>query len=167
PKSLLRHARCVARVEELTSGAFREVLPDVGQPPAAVIQRLLLCTGKIYYELEAERERLQARHIALARIEQLYPFPHAQVQELLAAYPPTVEVAWVQEEPRNMGAWRFVHEQVQPLLAESRRLLEYVGRPESPSPATGSHKRHLIEQQEVIERAFRLTAGFSRLRRAV
>jgi 2-oxoglutarate decarboxylase len=166
PKSLLRHARCVSRVEELTSGAFRLVLPDPAQPPNHTVSRLLLCTGKIYYELEAERERLQAHHVALVRIEQLYPFPHAEVQELLESYPTTVEVAWVQEEPRNMGAWRFVHEQVQPLLAESRRLLEYVGRAESPSPATGSHKRHMIEQQEVIERAFRTATGFSRLRRA-
>lgn len=167
PKSLLRHARCVSRVEELTSGAFRPILLDPARPDPAAVSRLLLCTGKIYYELEAERERLQARHVALVRIEQLYPFPHAELLELLQNLPATAEAAWVQEEPRNMGAWRFVHEQVQPLLAASRRLLEYVGRPESPSPATGSHKRHLIEQQELIERAFQKSTGFSRLRRAV
>ncbi len=166
PKSLLRHARCVSRVEELTSGAFREVLTDATISDPAAVSRLLLCTGKIYYELEAERERLQAGNVALVRIEQLYPFPHAQVLELLESLPAAAEVAWVQEEPRNMGAWRFVQEQVQPLLAASRRLLEYVGRPESPSPATGSHKRHLLEQREVVERAFQKSGGFSRLRRA-
>ncbi len=166
PKSLLRHARCVSRVEELTTGTFREVLVDPAPADPASVSRLLLCSGKIYYELEAERERLRAEHVALVRIEQLYPFPHALVQQLLDSFPATAEVVWVQEEPRNMGAWRFVHEQVQPLLAASRRLLEYVGRPESPSPATGSHKRHLIEQEEVIERALRKSGGFSRLRRA-
>ncbi|MCS7314283.1 MAG: multifunctional oxoglutarate decarboxylase/oxoglutarate dehydrogenase thiamine pyrophosphate-binding subunit/dihydrolipoyllysine-residue succinyltransferase subunit [Bryobacterales bacterium] len=166
PKSLLRHTRCVSRVEELISGTFREVLPGATPADPEAVARLLLCTGKIFYELEAERERLQATQVAIVRIEQLYPFPHRQVHELLESFPATAEVAWVQEEPRNMGAWRFVQEQVQPLLAASRRLLEYVGRPESPSPATGSYKRHLVEQREVIERAFLPVGGFSRLRRA-
>jgi 2-oxoglutarate decarboxylase len=166
PKSLLRHPACSSRLEELTAGAFREVLPDSSAADPQAVSRVLLLSGKIYYELEAERRRRSASHVALVRIEQLYPFPYGEVQEILQSYPPSAQVAWVQEEPRNMGAFRFVHEQVQPLLAQSRRLLEYIGRPESPSPATGSHKRHLLEQQEVLEHAFQSPPGLSRLRRA-
>ncbi len=154
PKSLLRHPRCVSSLADLTGGAFRTLLPDPSKPDPSRVRRLLFCSGKIYYELEAERERRKASEVALLRIEQLYPFPDAEVQELLAEYPAAAEVFWVQEEPRNMGAWRFVQEQIEPLVADSGRRLIYVGRPESASPATGSHKRHEIEQQEVIRRAF-------------
>ena len=158
PKSLLRHSRCVSQIQELTLGGFREILPDAAPAAQAAVVRLVLCTGKIYYELEAGRQRSQASEVALVRIEQLYPFPEAPVRELLARYEPSVEVVWVQEEPRNMGAWRFVQEHLDPLLAPSQRRLRYIGRPESPSPATGSHRRHLIEQQQLIEQALKFPA---------
>lgn len=87
------------------------------------------------------------------RIEQLYPFPESQVNDVLLRYPLTAEVAWVQEEPRNMGPWRFVSEQLQPLLNSTRRELRYVGRPESASPAGGSGKRHQQEQSEIVSDA--------------
>ncbi|HOL70000.1 MAG TPA: multifunctional oxoglutarate decarboxylase/oxoglutarate dehydrogenase thiamine pyrophosphate-binding subunit/dihydrolipoyllysine-residue succinyltransferase subunit [Bryobacteraceae bacterium] len=151
PKSLLRHHRAVSTVSELTSGRFREVIGETGHIEPNRVTRLLLCSGKIYYDL-LER---QPENVAIARIEQLYPFPHAEVQDVIMRYPLTAEVVWVQEEPRNMGPWRFVQEQVQPLLAQSRRVLRYVGRPESASTATGSHRRHTEEQKAVVEAAFR------------
>jgi 2-oxoglutarate dehydrogenase E1 component len=154
PKSLLRHPTAVSRLDELTSGKFHEVLGETGPIEAGKVSRVLMCSGKIYHELLAARIQKQADGIALVRIEQLYPFPEQEVRDVLLRYPVTAEVVWVQEEPRNMGAWRFVEERLQPLLASSRRRLRYVGRPESAAPATGSHKRHVQEQTAVIEEAF-------------
>jgi 2-oxoglutarate dehydrogenase E1 component len=100
------------------------------------------------------REQRQAHNVAIVRLEQLYPFPGEELGELLLRHPDTAEVVWVQEEPRNMGPWRFVRERIQPLLDPSRRQLRYVGRVDAASPATGSYKRHLEEQAAVIEAAF-------------
>jgi 2-oxoglutarate dehydrogenase E1 component len=158
PKSLLRHPRCVSRLEEFTGGGFREVIGDTMAPEPAGVSRILLCSGKIYYELEEERERRGVRDMAIVRVEQLYPFPESQLADVLARYPATAEVIWVQEEPRNMGAWRHMRECLQPVLDPTGRRLQYVGRPESASPATGSYKRHLAEQAAVIEAAFNAAA---------
>lgn len=149
PKSLLRHPRAVSTVNELTSGRFREVIGETGPLEPNRVSRILLCSGKVYYDLLERRPE----DVAIARIEQLYPFPHAEVQDVILRYPLTAEVVWVQEEPRNMGPWRFIQEQVQPLIAQSRRVLRYVGRPESASTATGSHRRHVEEQKAVVEAA--------------
>ena len=153
PKSLLRHPKAVSTVGELTSGGFREVLAESPAEESGEITRLVFCSGKIYYDLLAAREAHKANHVALARIEQLYPFAEHDVNDVLLRYPLTAEVVWAQEEPRNMGAWRFVQEQVQPLLAASGRELRYVGRPESASPATGSGKRHQEEQSAITGEA--------------
>ncbi|HSW51013.1 MAG TPA: 2-oxoglutarate dehydrogenase E1 component, partial [Bryobacteraceae bacterium] len=155
PKSLLRHAQAVSRVSDFSSGGFREVLPDgVAEPPR--VTKLLFCSGKVFYELAVAREERRADQVAIVRLEQLYPFPEQDVQDVFTKYPQASEVVWVQEEPKNMGSWRFMREQIQPLLAASGRVLGYAGRPESASPATGSHKRHLIEQAAVIDAAFTL-----------
>jgi len=153
PKSLLRHPRAVSQVDELAGGSFREVVGETAPQAPDSVRRLVLCSGKLYYELAAAREQKKAQGVAIARVEQLYPFPGAQVQGIIARYPETAEVAWVQEEPWNMGPWRFVREQIQPLIAESRRVLRYIGRPESSSPATGLHRRHVQEQNAIIEAA--------------
>ena len=154
PKSLLRHPQCVSPVEALTSGAFQEALDDASGSPPDRIARLLLCSGKIYYELAAARHEKQARNVAIVRVEQLYPFPEERIAAILERYQGVTDLVWVQEEPRNMGAWRFMWEHMQPLL-ESRRLeLRYVGRPASAAPATGSYRKHLEEQAAVIEAAF-------------
>jgi multifunctional 2-oxoglutarate metabolism enzyme len=153
PKSMLRSPQAVSRVEEFAGGGFREVIGETGSIDAGRVTRILLCSGKICYDLAAGREEKQAGHVAIARIEQLYPFAGPQVQDVITRYPLGAEVVWVQEEPRNMGPWRFVQEQVQPLLAETRRVLGYAGRPESSSTATGSHKRHTQEQQAIVEAA--------------
>ncbi|HZT30054.1 MAG TPA: multifunctional oxoglutarate decarboxylase/oxoglutarate dehydrogenase thiamine pyrophosphate-binding subunit/dihydrolipoyllysine-residue succinyltransferase subunit [Bryobacteraceae bacterium] len=153
PKSLLRHPKAVSTIADLTTGGFREVLSETGAIESDRVTRVIFCSGKVYYDLLAARERQSAGHIAIARVEQLYPFPEDQVNDLLLRYPLSAEVAWVQEEPRNMGPWRFVREQIQPLLDSSRRELRYVGRPDSASPATGSGKRHQQEQAEIVSDA--------------
>jgi 2-oxoglutarate dehydrogenase E1 component len=157
PKSLLRHPKVASTIHDLTSGGFREMLDEAGDFDAPGVSRVLLCSGKIYYDLLAAREERKAGHIAIVRVEQLYPFMHGQLDDILLRYPATAEVIWTQEEPRNMGPWRFVREQIQPLLDESGRELRYVGRAESASPATGSFKRHQQEQAEILDEA--LTIG--------
>jgi 2-oxoglutarate dehydrogenase E1 component len=154
PKSLLRHAKAVSFVHELTAGGFREVIADSTVTAADRVSRILLCSGKIYYELLAAREERGAENVAIVRVEQCYPFPRLELSDALTRYPVTAELLWVQEEPRNMGAWRFMEERIQPLLESPRRALRYVGRPESASPAAGSLKRHQQEQAELIEEAF-------------
>jgi len=148
PKSLLRHPKAISMMSDLTAGGFVEVLDDAAAEPQTVT-RVVLCSGKIYYDLLAAREERQASHVALVRVEQLYPFASAQVTEILARYPNTSEVVWAQEEPRNMGAWRTMREQIPDL--------RYVGRPESASPASGSAKRHQQELAEIVNDA--LTPG--------
>jgi 2-oxoglutarate dehydrogenase E1 component len=149
PKSLLRHPRAVSTVHDLTAGGFQEVLADEAADKAAV-SRVVFCSGKVYYDLLAGRDERKAGLVALVRMEQLYPFADAPVAEILAQYAPTAEVVWAQEEPRNMGPWRFLEERIQPLLDSSGRRIRYVGRPESASPATGSGKRHQQEQSAIV-----------------
>jgi 2-oxoglutarate decarboxylase len=153
PKSTLRNPRAVSEVGELTAGCFHEVIADPVADPQRV-SRVLFCSGKIYYDLLAGREEQDASNVAIVRMEQLYPFAQQEVNDVLQRYPVTAEVAWVQEEARNMGAWRFISEQIQPLLDPSGRELRYVGRPESASPATGSLTRHQQEQAEIVSDAF-------------
>ena len=157
PKSLLRHPRAVSAPHDFTSGGFVEVLGEPGEVDVTSISRVVFCSGKIYYGLLAGREERKAEHVALVRVEQLYPFAADQAADILARYPETAEVVWAQEEPRNMGPWRFMREQLQPLVGAKGRELRYVGRPESASPATGSGKRHQQEQAEIVNDA--LTPG--------
>ncbi len=157
PKSLLRHPKAISSLHEFTAGGFSELLGDVPSLDTSRVSRVIFCSGKIYYDLLAAREQRQAEHVSLVRVEQLYPFAAAQARDILARYPATAEVVWAQEEPRNMGAWRFMAEQFEPLLETSRREIRYVGRPESASPASGSGKRHQQEQAEIVNDA--LTPG--------
>jgi 2-oxoglutarate dehydrogenase E1 component len=157
PKRMLRHPRATSTFAELSQGGFREVLDDAQAGEAARISRVVFSSGQVYYDLVAAREEQNANHVALVRLEQLYPFANSQVNDVLMRYPITSEVVWAQEEPRNMGAWRFVAEQFQPLLEPTRRELRYVGRPSSASPAGGSLKQHQQEQAEIVREA--LTPG--------
>jgi 2-oxoglutarate dehydrogenase E1 component len=156
PKSLLRHPRAVSTLHDFSTGGFVEILDDGGAGPRPAT-RVVFCSGKIYYDLLAGREEHKASHVAIVRVEQLYPFATDQATDILERYAPTAEVVWAQEEPRNMGPWRFLREQIQPLLDITRRELVYVGRPESASPATGSGKRHQQEQAQIVNDA--LTPG--------
>ena len=157
PKSLLRHPRAVSTLQDFTAGTFAEILSDTAATDPARVSRVVFCSGKIYYDLVAARDERHADHVAFVRLEQLYPFAHAQAHDIRARYPATAEVVWAQEEPRNMGAWHFIEEQLQPLVEGGQREVRYVGRPESASPATGSGKRHRQEQAEILNDA--LTPG--------
>ncbi len=154
PKSILRHQKAVSRMDDLASGRFHELLADTAAIEPGKVSRVLLCSGKLYYDLSAGREQKNVENVAIVRVEQLYPFAKAEVADLLARYPVTAEVCWVQEEPRNMGPWRFMNDQLQPLLDSSKRTLRYIGRAESASPSPGSLKRHLQEQSDIVEESF-------------
>jgi len=158
PKRLLRHPRATSSFADLAGGGFREVLDDTSRLDTSRVARVVFCTGQLYYDLIAAREEQRVENTAIVRIEQLYPFAETRVKDVLLRYPVTAEVVWAQEEPRNMGAWRFIAEQFRPLLEPTRRELRYVGRPESASPATGSLKRHQEEQTEIIREALTLGA---------
>jgi 2-oxoglutarate dehydrogenase E1 component len=153
PKSLLRHPKVVSTVEELASGVFQPVLEDATVADAGAIQRILVCTGKIYYELLAARDARKAAGIAIVRLEQLYPFPEAEFAAVLRRYAHARHVIWVQEEPRNMGAWAFARGYITPMLGTGH-VIGYAGRPESASPAPGLIKQHQREQADLIEQAF-------------
>jgi 2-oxoglutarate dehydrogenase E1 component len=164
PKSLLRHPRAVSTLHDFVSGGFVEILGDPSAKEPDRISRVVFCSGKIFYDLLAAREERGAGHVALVRAEQLYPFAASQAADMLARYPATAEVVWAQEEPRNMGPWRFMRENLQPLLDGAGREIMYVGRPESASPATGSGKRHQEEQAAVVNDAL-TPGGISQTRR--
>lgn len=145
PKSFLRDKRAASPIEDLTTGRFREVIGDASADPAKVT-RLVLCAGKLCHELETAQGEKSADTVAIARVEQLYPFPKDQIFEEIAKYPGLKEVVWSQEEPRNMGAWTFIMQRFHDL----ERPIQYAGRAESASPATGSYRRHNAEQEFVI-----------------
>jgi 2-oxoglutarate dehydrogenase E1 component len=149
PKSLLRHKQAVSAVDQLTVGHFHDVLDDEAAPDHA--RRVLLCSGKIYYELVAKRAQVGAQHdVAIVRIEQLYPWPAALLESTLGRYRSAREWVWVQEESQNMGAWTFAAPRLQQLLGLP---LQYVGRDASASPATGSKLVHDREQAEIVDAA--------------
>jgi 2-oxoglutarate dehydrogenase E1 component len=150
PKSLLRLPRAVSPIADLARGAFQEALDDPQHPKKP--RRLVLCSGKIYYELSARRDELSDVSTAIIRMEQLYPFPARRLAEIFKSYPAAVETLWVQEEPRNRGAWCFMHEMFD--RSFPKMPLGYLGREEAASPATGSHSRHEREQRQIVEAAF-------------
>ncbi|MEQ8789316.1 MAG: 2-oxoglutarate dehydrogenase E1 component [Pirellulaceae bacterium] len=151
PKSLLRHRLVVSNLDDLSTGRFQRVLPDDPQR-AADANRLLLCCGKVYYDLLKAREQRRREDVAIARVEQLYPFPSVQIQQLLEPLSDAAAVYWVQEEPANMGAWQFLKLRWEEV--ESQKPLNRISRPASASPAGGSHAAHKIEQREIIDRSF-------------
>jgi 2-oxoglutarate dehydrogenase E1 component len=153
PKSLLRHPGAISALHDFTTGGFREVLPDAAVARPDRVTRMVLCSGKIFYDLVAARETKRVENVSILRLEQLYPFPLDELGDALSRYPLSAELRWVQEEPNNMGPWRFVNEKIQPLLESPRRELRYAGRPESASTAAGSARRHQEEQAELIEEA--------------
>jgi 2-oxoglutarate dehydrogenase E1 component len=153
PKSLLRLPAAASNLDELASGRFHRVLHDDTADPAHVT-RVLMCSGKIYYELADERARRADPSVAIVRIEKLYPWwPHL-VEESFAKYPKLSELFWVQDEPCNMGAGNFVTPRMQKILAGKPIKYDFIGRAESASPATGSHKAHVLEQQQILRQAF-------------
>jgi 2-oxoglutarate dehydrogenase E1 component len=153
PKSLLRHPRCVSSFSDLSDGRFEPVIDDAAAHPAHV-RRVVMSSGKLFYDLLAGREKAGASGIALVRLEQLYPFPAAELSIVLARYP-QADLVWAQEEPRNMGAWRFVRERFldHEVPDPSHRVPRYLGRTHLASPAPGSHKAHVLEQEAIVQEA--------------
>ncbi|MDZ4204591.1 MAG: 2-oxoglutarate dehydrogenase E1 component [Bacteroidales bacterium] len=147
PKSLLRHPECVSSLSEFTIGGFREVIGD-HEADSSKIRRVLFCSGKIYYELLEERRKENKWETTIIRIEQLYPFPEKQLNEVLKQYSLAEVFTWVQEEPANMGAWTYMSRKFKNID------LLLVARPESGSPATGSVHLHNIRQRKIVEKAF-------------
>ena len=154
PKRMLRHPKAVSTIQELITGSFQEVIWDTAKLDADRVNRVVFCTGQLYYDLVQAREDRNVTNVAILRIEQLYPFPSLEVEEALAGYRSDAEVLWVQEEPKNMGAWRSVQDAMVPLLEPTERSVGYRGRAESASPAAGSLKRHQQEQAEILEGVF-------------
>jgi 2-oxoglutarate decarboxylase len=157
PKGLLRLDRAAATIEELTGGHFHFILDD----PAAAerrekVKRLVLCTGKIFWDIDASERRESAEDVAIARVELLYPFAKEQLRELIASYPNLEEIVWAQEEPRNMGCWKVMSRRMPDLLPEGVEL-GYVGRPTRASPGEGYSVAHAREQERIVLTA--LTPG--------
>ncbi len=151
PKSLLRAEQARASARDLVAETWRPLFPDPTLPDKPT--RLVLCSGKVAYDLQAHRTAVAEKSTALLRVEQFHPLPAREVRAFLAAHPAIREVLWVQEEPRNMGAWSALAPQLREVLGELP--LAYVGRPSASSPATGSARLHQAEQQWLVSEAFR------------
>jgi len=157
PKSLLRARQARSPIAAFTSGSFAEVLDDPaagGRLDPAAVNRVVLCSGKVAFDAIGRRDELgeAGAHVAVVRMEQLYPWPKDGLTEVLGRYPQAEEVVWLQEEPENMGAWNFVHSRLHRLLRSSH-ILRHVSRAESASPASGSAALHRLELEDLLVRA--------------
>ena len=149
PKSLLRHKLAVSKLDELATGHFKEVIDDEAKYYLSAT-RLVLCSGKVYYDLLEAREKAGLKNVALIRLEQIYPFPEKQIVEIVGKYKVAQDIVWCQEEPKNMGAWNFVHSNL-----DYNKLL-YVGRKDAASPSTGYMSVHTEEQTRLVQEALKL-----------
>jgi 2-oxoglutarate dehydrogenase E1 component len=148
PKSLLRLPACSSTLQELSDGAFQAFIPCA--IPDDEVKTLLLCSGKIFYEIQAAIEEAGRNDVGVMRVEQLYPLHEEKLQEMLSRYSKASRVAWVQEEPKNMGPWPHLHTS---LIRALGREPDYCGRRPASAPAVGSHRRHREEQQQIIDSA--------------
>ena len=153
PKSLLRHKKAVSSLDELADGHFMELIPDQSDVKSTSIKHVILCSGKVYYDLEQYREDNNRNDVAILRIEQLYPFPEESLATELARFKNVKEVVWCQEEPKNQGAWYSIGHHLQSCLAKGQRL-HYAGRQASAAPAVGYQKLHVKQQKALVEDAF-------------
>ena len=155
PKSLLRRKEVGSELAELARGRYLPVLPDPAistEEERAKVRRILLCSGKVFYDLDEHRRKTSADDHAILRMERFYPAPERELEAVLAGFPAEAEVRWVQEEPRNMGAWSYLRLNFG--FQMGGRPLSAVYRPQSASPATGSPSSHKMEQRQLIESAF-------------
>ncbi|HEY0546783.1 MAG TPA: multifunctional oxoglutarate decarboxylase/oxoglutarate dehydrogenase thiamine pyrophosphate-binding subunit/dihydrolipoyllysine-residue succinyltransferase subunit [Pyrinomonadaceae bacterium] len=152
PKSLLRLPAATSTVGELTTGGFRPVIDDREVADKEKVRRIVLCGGKVFYDLSAARKKSGDDHVAIVRLEQFYPFPETALREIFASYPNATQLVWTQEEAKNMGGWHFVQPRLFNLLARSSRPY-FVGRTASASPATGSYTIHELEQRTLVEQS--------------
>jgi 2-oxoglutarate dehydrogenase E1 component len=154
PKSLLRHPAAISPLDDLAGGSFQTVIDDPSNVKNPQI--ILLCSGKIYYELSARRKDRKNRKVAIVRVEQFYPFPTEPLKRVVEKYSRTKNWCWVQEEPENMGGWQFIKPRIEGL---AKKTLYYVGREPAASPATGFPAIFRQEQDRIIEMAVGLAAG--------
>ena len=150
PKSLLRLPAAASSIDDLVNGGFQPLIDDAEISDPQVVKRVVLCSGKVYYDLIEARKKREERNVAIVRLEQFYPFPATAIRETLARYPNSTQLVWAQEEPQNMGGWTFVQDRLELLLSERPK---YVGRSASASPATGSYAIHQREQTELVTEA--------------
>lgn len=162
PKSLLRHPELISSRSDFIDSQFEEVLDDAKVSDPASAERILMCTGKIYFDLEARRRASsELANMPIVRIEQLYPFPYEKLDQVFRRYPRVKEVVWVQEEPANMGAWTFVNFRIPRIASLNKEAsVIYVGRKGSGSTAEGSAKAHQVEQKRIIDEAFSLVCAW-------
>jgi 2-oxoglutarate dehydrogenase E1 component len=152
PKSLLRHKMSVSPVSELSSGEFAVIIPETDKIEVAATRRVVFCSGKVYFDLLEARKQHEIHHVALIRLEQIYPFPVDQYAAVLAQYPHVNEFVWCQEEPQNQGAWYQIRHRLQESLMDEQQLY-YAGRQSAAAPASGIYKVHLQQQQALVEAA--------------
>lgn len=155
PKSLLRHPMATSNAEELAHGTFLPFIKDENVTDTSKIKRLVICSGKVYYDLLKYQQDHNIKNVAIARLEQIYPFPDKDVKEYLASMPKVKDIVWCQEEPKNMGAWTFVSTRFMEEFGNGQRLT-YAGRQASASPAAGQKAMHDAEQQKLVEEAMNL-----------
>ena len=155
PKSLLRHKEAISTLEELAHGHFHNVLDETDELDKSRVRRIIICSGKVYYDLRAARRERDIDHIAILRLEQLYPFPEAELLEVLAGYPNVEDAVWCQEEPMNQGAWYSSQHHMRRIIHRHKVdvYLRYVGREASAAPAAGYMALHLEQQQKFIDDA--------------
>ncbi|NUA26177.1 2-oxoglutarate dehydrogenase E1 component [Cupriavidus basilensis] len=159
PKSLLRNKEAVSPLSDLAKGHFETVIPDHEELNASKVKRVIMCSGKVYYDLVNTRKERGATDTAVIRMEQLYPFPHKAVAAELKKYPNANEIVWCQDEPQNQGAWFFVQHFIMENMAEGQKL-GYAGRPASASPAVGYYAKHNEQQKALLDAAFSKLKGF-------
>ncbi len=156
PKSLLRHPKVASPLRDLAEGRWQPVIDDMeAQKKPKQTKRLILCSGKVYVDLITSEFRAQHPEIAIVRVEQLYPLPFDELKEVIERYQKAKEVVWVQEEPENMGAWRYIWPYLKEIIRDQRPL-HYIGRRPSSSPAEGSAAQHKVNQEALIEQAFNM-----------
>ncbi len=158
PKSLLRHKLAVSTLDELASGSFQLVISEHRELTAKKVKRVVLCSGKVYYDLLEDAEKRGLKDVAIVRVEQLYPFPRVEVSAELDKYPSAKDVIWCQEEPMNQGAWFQIRHHLQ-ACAGNHHTLSYAGRARSPAPAAGHHNTHVAEQAALVEQALIAPVG--------
>jgi 2-oxoglutarate dehydrogenase E1 component len=161
PKSLLRNKASTSTLDELASGSFQLMIDDAGVADKKQVKRVVLCSGKVYYDLMERLATTEQTDIAVVRVEQLYPIPHAELIATLKSYPDNCEIAWCQEEPQNQGAWYQIRHRLQEGLRESQQLY-YAGRPGAAAPASGIFKLHTQQQQALVEAALDLNVKASK-----
>jgi 2-oxoglutarate dehydrogenase E1 component len=152
PKSLLRLPAAASALDDFTHGGFQPVIDDAGIANPETVQRVVLCSGKVYYDLADARKKQAVDNVAIVRLEQFYSFPQTRLEEVIARYSQARSFVWAQEEPKNMGGWTFVEPRLQNLLPGGDRPI-YVGRAASASPATGSYAIHQAEQAQLVSAA--------------